>query len=320
MTCPYYEIVGESRQITLSRTSMEERFSLEFQLPDPDSQLEFEEYEFYGDGDDIRALQYAYTLTPLVRWMPDMLGNPTMLVLTDMRVAQKNNNDIYSVELTYTYDFEKGIGSTPGSGGDDSRPPEEIATLPYVKITFNTGGATEHITESLQVTLIATSTIYGRPAPDTGRAIGVGAKGEIAGYDRLAAGLSMQVTAYYFPQFYTMDFVNDVAGLTTKYNDSLFMTRPAGEVLLAGVSGGGTVVDIIPITFDFIFKQNLTDETDPQFPDLTMLGHDIVDYRYDEYYNGNADTVTMRPVWRFVHRIYEPGDYTELLLPPGLYL
>jgi len=99
------------------------------------------------------------------------------------------------------------------------------------------------------------------------------------------------------------------------YNNAEFLTRPIGEVQLLSVSGGGTIVDIIPLTFEFSISRNRTAVDDEGFPDLTMKGHDLLDYGLVETYDPTSKLTIVTPQYRIVHQIAEPADYTLLKLP-----
>ena len=102
---------------------------------------------------------------------------------------------------------------------------------------------------------------------------------------------------------------------TGTYNDKTYLGAEKGEVQLRAASGGGTVVDIIPITFDFHLGFNIEEQEDFGFPKLTMLGHDLLDYVFLHEFDETSGKILLRPTQRVVHKIATPEDYDRLELP-----
>ena len=320
----YVEILTDSRAFDLSRTSISQKLTIEFQLPtddiDPDELQEpvFDstKAEFLGHTDDVLALETAYSLVPLTRWLPGYEGNELLLVLDTLSVVQRDNYDWWKAEASYKYDYNAGTGSAAGESevGD--------LTLPYIKIGFKTGNETTRITESLEIvdTTISSDADMLRDAPNTGYAIGATADG-IEGTEVYSGGLQLQITAYYFPEQITLAFINTLANLffplgRAVTNNNIFLGYQAGEVLLKGWDGSTAVTDVIPITFDFDVKKNMVNFSDPGFEDnITCEGHDLLDYRYVKKFDEDAQTEIQFPCFRFIHRVYEKADFSILGFP-----
>ena len=132
----------------------------------------------------------------------------------------------------------------------------------------------------------------------------------------------LQITVYYIPSYITLAFANLIKSLVNgkkgkgSYNHLPFLGAATGEVQLMGASGGGIVVDVIPITFDFSLKNNIINQPDPGFPNVTALGHDVIDYWFfHEFDNNNSKKIVMAPEFRYVHRLASPENYKLLKIP-----
>ena len=210
MPIQYVEILTDSRAFDVSRTSISQKLTIEFRLPlsesDPDELQEpvFDstKAEFLNATDDVLALETAYSLVPLTRWLPGYEGNELLLVLDTLSVVQRDNYDWWKAEPRYKYDYNAGTGSAVGEGEVGDK------TLPYIKIGFKSGNETTRITESLELVSSTQSNDpdMARGVPNTGKAIGVTADG-IEGTEVYSGGLQLQITAYYYPEEITLGFI-----------------------------------------------------------------------------------------------------------------
>jgi hypothetical protein len=137
----------------------------------------------------------------------------------------------------------------------------------------------------------------------------------VAGAEVYASGLTLQITAYYFPQFMTFSLLNLVAQYFPCTNSDIFLGYEPGEVLILGCDGSATVTDIVPKTFSIEIKNNIVNRPDPPFPDLTCTGHSILDYRYVKELEEEGQMLTQLPVYRIVHRGYESRPLALLGFP-----
>ncbi len=308
----YVEILTESRGISMGRTSADQTIVVQFQL-DPDTLPEYGLASFLGATDDVLALEFAYTLFPDGRWLPGSDGTDIFLVITTLRIEQVNNFGWWKATAEYKYDSNTGQGSS-GS----TRPLPGDWTLPYIKIGFSVGNRTKNITQSLE--LIDSTQVIGplqRELPcfdRTGNAIGV-SEDNITGADIYSAGLELQITAYYFPQYITFTFLDLLATMCPSVNSDPFLAYQPGEVLLKGCDGSATVVDIVPITFNVEIAKNIKDRPDPPFPDLTCDGHHLLDYRYIKSLDPCAQQLGQLPTFRFIHKVYEEKPFAALGFP-----
>lgn len=320
MSCPYTEVLSESRAISATRTGTSQTIVIEFSLPtDETGDLMSPVFHlgastFLGESDDVLALETAYSLIPLTRWLPSSTGEPLLLELESLDVTQVSNYDRWKAVAEYTFDSNRGRGAG-GQDPDSTDPPGP--SLPYMRWGFTVGGQTRNITTARSTP--GKVTRVGGPALPAEDHIPIGmTKDGIAGADVPGGGLTLQLTGFFYPETIDLDYIDGLTDLlnpTSNMNDAPFLGRLAGEVLILGASGGGTLFDIVPITFDFSIKPNKLNEPDAPFPDLTCFGHDLLDYIYLEEIDAAAQTQIMKPTYRYIHYVHKLGDFTKLKLP-----
>jgi len=319
MPVPYVEILTESREFSLDLTSSQQTISIQFKLPvnesDPDLLKEpvFNDPVFLGETDDILALETAYNLFPVGRYAPNYNGDGNYHVLSDLSVKQINNSDWWSAVGTYKFNNNTGQGGGQAAPGD--------LTLPYVKIGFAGGGDTVHITQSLEITSRVSRETDPRPLPcNVDNAIGV-TEDSIEGADVYAGGLILNITAYYFPNSITKEFLQICANLFSPRNctnSEPFLDFATGEVLLLRMTGDYTLNDIIPITFEVSVMNNIVDQPDPPFSNLNAKGHQLLDYRYVKELDACGQFLQTLPTYRFIHTVYREVDFDDLGFPTEL--
>jgi hypothetical protein len=190
-------------------------------------------------------------------------------------------------------------------------PELEGGSAEYVEIGFSMDGGTQTVTKSISVRSSHSATSIGGTPPNLFGAIGY-TKNGVEGTERLTRGLTFSLTAYFPPSVWNAAYIKLLYNLSKRYNDDVFFTFAPGEVLFLNASGQGSYYKMVPVTFNFLASPNISGATDPGFPPLTMLGHDVVDYLYYEGTDGTSDDLIMVPSFRYVHQIYEPGDLALL--------
>jgi hypothetical protein len=319
MSCDYVEILTESRPINVTQTSTEQDIVIQFRLPTTElddgttTTTTPSPYSFLGDDADVLALETAYSILPMGRWMPTNGGDPVYLILDNIRLSEVDNYGWWKATAHYVFNVNT------GQGGNRPEAPESM-TLPFIRVGFAVGNRTKTITQSLQVRsrIQTMGPLGGRPLPDEafeGNAIGV-SEDNIIGAEVYTSGLTLQITGYYFPEKVTLPWIVALAELFPSLNASTFLGVFApGEALLIGADGASTVGEIIPITYTVEIKRHVINRPDPPFPNITCEGHDIIDYRYIKNLLPNASILTQVPAYRVVHRGYEYKDFTMLGLP-----
>jgi hypothetical protein len=185
----------------------------------------------------------------------------------------------------------------------------------YVRIidddeyTFDTGGGTQRITQSLET--INSYAPSGLTAPDFGGAIGVS--------DDRVEGVDVTIPAYQFTETHriaaaTVDTSYRVAlaGLTGRYNNDTFRGFAAGEVVFKGAAGTKRAGDDFwSITFRFEVSANVSGLSIGGMT-IDKLGQHYLWVRYADYADTAASALVKRPVAAYVERVSEPGDFSTL--------
>lgn len=305
MTCEYLEVLKESRKIDIGRTSAAQAIVIQFEVID--GSPAFVNGDFLEAEDDVLALEMAYSIFPTIRLLPDYFGNAVVLSLDAISLEQVNTT-WWRATANYKYDLNTGQG-----GNDGSNPDAE--TLPYIRINFAIGDGTRTITEALESTaVVKSSQVFEDDLPDLGKAIGVTDDG-IEGAEIAGSGLMLEITVFYFPEVVTFTWIRDLAEVIPAVNNAEFLTFEEGEVLVKAASGGGTIGEIVPITYSLEIKRNITEEDDYPFPELTMEGHQLVDYTFARELDNNVERLFIKPRYRRVHTVHKKKDLAILKVP-----
>ncbi len=214
---------------------------------------------------------------------------------------------------------------TYGPTGGATEPLEEGETA----ITFETGGATQHILQSLATS--DTSGTDGDDPADYGQAIGV----EIVDGRAQVKGCEIERTAFRFSvtkcyAFEDLPAPGDVFKLTAKTNKTAFsvtdsrvglsLSFAAGEVLFLGASfNGPRGDDLAEMTFRFAASPNREDVNLGGGTDKVDIGgweYVWVVYKEAESSGGKPSVIAV-PRWVYVEQVYEDGDFDVLRLGAG---
>lgn len=296
------EIHKESRKFTGDYTSTSQEMVYTIVIGE-------EFYPAFGDEDQSTlAIQIGWLILPNFRILPGQQDVPVLLMLNQMQMEQIGRR---SYKITGSYAYNANTGFSGQAGSDD----EESEILPQIRINFTVGGDTKHITKSITTMGSARSTPEAgfETPPDLQGAIGA-TKDSIAGADIPDDNLRLQVTVYYKPQFVNFALMTKFKKLVGRLNGETFMGQPKRSVMFLGASGGGTVLDIIPITFDLDLKDypSRDDEGFPDLPDGTSP-FDIIDYLWKSTFKvGDGDFVIAEPIYRYVHIVHESASFSVL--------
>ena len=179
----------------------------------------------------------------------------------------------------------------------------------HSEYSFDTGGGTQHITQSL-----ATMGIYaapGRIAPDFHGAIGV-TKDSIEGVD-ITVPIHNFTETHYLPKVYvTGAYKINLFRLTGKVNNVTFRGLAAGEVLFLGASGSIRSEDDWEITFRFCGSPNRRNVQIGNITGIVKMGWDYMWVWYEDTEDAFAHVLVKAPVAVYVERVYEFGDFSVL--------
>lgn len=308
----YVEILLESREINAGWNSVSQTITLGFQL-DPAATPTDPGHEFLGSATDVIALQRAFTLLPLFKILPDSDDNDVILTRNNLRLREKNNYGWWIATCTYEFSVEG--GGSGGRGLAETPDPNVVAdnVLDTIQLNFGSGSTpTKHITQSFSTNTVAAVGAVGPAAvlPTLNRTIGA-TKDGIVGVDVPDNSLDIQVTAYYRPSFVNNAFITRFKNLKGKTNTEVFLGQAIGEVLFLDWSGGGTIYDIVPITFTFSIKENQPTYSDGVFPDASVLGHQLIEYMYVEKAQVGPGINIQEPTYRVIHTIHSAASFAD---------
>ncbi|MCC7408665.1 MAG: hypothetical protein IT442_11385 [Phycisphaeraceae bacterium] len=178
--------------------------------------------------------------------------------------------------------------------------------------SFDTGGGTQHITQSLQT--IASHVPSGQTAPNFQGAIGATRDG--------VDGVDITVPVYRFSETHikadsavTGTYKGKVYSLTGKVNSGSFRGFNAGECLFLGASGskrGGASGEDWEITYSFAASPNRTGLTVGSITGIAKKGWEYLWVRYEDVEDTTAKALAKRPTAAYVEKVYELGDFGDL--------
>ena len=179
--------------------------------------------------------------------------------------------------------------------------------------TFDTGGGTQRITQSL-----ATVGIFapaGQTAPNFKGAIGVTDSG-VEGVDIAVPVYNFTETHVLADSVVTPTYKTLLSIMTGKVNSDAFRNFSPGEVLFLGATGSqrgapGAGGDW-EITFRFAASFNATGLTAGDITGIAKKGWEYLWVRYEDVEDAAAQTIVKQPVAAYVERVYLELPFTVL--------
>lgn len=178
--------------------------------------------------------------------------------------------------------------------------------------TFDTGGGTQHITQSLQT--MGKYAAAGTTAPDFGSAIGV-THDNVEGVDITIPVFQFSETHYLAPNLVTPSYQGTLFRLTGKVNSAPFRACDTGECLFLGASGSrrGTSLDADwEITFRFAGSPNMTGLTVGSITGIAKKGWEYMWVRYADSEDASAKVLVKKPVAVYVEKVYDLANFDLL--------
>jgi hypothetical protein len=174
--------------------------------------------------------------------------------------------------------------------------------------SFDTGGGTQHITQSLQT--VASYAASGTP-PNF--------KGAIAVTDNNVEGVDITVPVYNFSETHflpgsvvTPSYKATLFNLTGKVNNVSWKGFAQGEVLFLGASGTKRGLQAWEINYRFAASPNKTGIIIGDITGVDKKGWEYLWIRYAETEDATAKALVRRPVAAYVEQVYEYGDFSLL--------
>ena len=174
---------------------------------------------------------------------------------------------------------------------------------------FDTGGGTQHITQSKDT--VSSHAPSGSSAPDFGGAIGVTADG-VEGVDITVPIYQFSETHYLADSVVTPAYRGTLFYLTGKVNNGSFRGLAPGECLFLGASGSKRGEDDWEITFRFAGSPNVTGLTVGPISGINKKGWEYMWVRYADSEDTTAKVLVKKPVAVYIEKVYESASFTGL--------
>ena len=239
-------------------------------------------YFVFEAADEDSAIAAVYNNSPSAfMWMPR----------ESVTVEDRINEDTFKVIARY-------------QKADDQE--EEIPPAVY---TFDTGGGTQHITQSIE-----TVNRYPADAPDYKGAIGYDGE-NVAGVDIAQPTLNLTETHYFPEGVVTTGFIANLALRTGMVNGDGFRGFAPGEVLFLGASGSKRDDDENPlweITYRFAVSRN---RSNFRVGDITVgakWGWEYLWVRYGDEVDDAKKQIVKKPVAAYVEKVYDLTNFSGL--------
>lgn len=190
--------------------------------------------------------------------------------------------------------------------GVDARPDTGDSTF-----SFDTGGGTQHITQSLETVGAYGTHKDGTVAlvTDYGGAIGVSGR-NVEGCDIVVPVYNWTETHYLNDVYVTQAYRRALFWITGRINNASFRGFEPGEVLFMGASGTKRQEEDWEITFRFAASPNLIDLIVSNIAGIAKRGWEYMWVRYDDDEVGGG--LVMRPLAVYVERTYNYRDFSGM--------
>jgi hypothetical protein len=186
---------------------------------------------------------------------------------------------------------------------DPVEPPEPV-------FSFDTGGGTQHITQSIQ-----TISRHGPAATDKlGGAIGFDGE-NIEGVDIAIPVYNFSETHYKSAASVSLSYRLALFRTTGTVNSSSFKGFAAGEVLFLGASGsrrGDDADDDWEITYKFAAQQNRTGISVGEISGISKKGWEYLWVQYAPEVDTDHSQIVKKPVAVYIEKVYQDGNFGDL--------
>ncbi len=175
--------------------------------------------------------------------------------------------------------------------------------------TFDTGGGTQHITQSLQT--VGAYAPPGKTPPDFRGAIGA-THDSVEGVDITVPVYSFSETHYLNDAQVTSAYKGTLFNLTGRVNSEPFKGFAAGECLFLGASGSKRGGGDWEINYRFAASPNKTDLVIGDVEGIAKKGFEYLWVRYADAVDAAAQALVKRPIAVYVEQVYPAGDLNDL--------
>jgi hypothetical protein len=199
------------------------------------------------------------------------------------------------------------------------KPPAEVGESSF---SFDTGGGTQHITQSIST--IQRYAPPGKTAPDFKGAIGV-THDNVEGVDITVPVFNFTVRRRLPIAQWTAAYVGTLYALTGKVNNAGFSVTingntysfAAGECLFLGASGDeSSASEFVEVNYRFAASPNRTGITVGDIVNIAKKGWEYLWVRYADSEDAAAKAIIKKPVAAYVEKVYQDGAFGGLEPPP----
>ena len=173
--------------------------------------------------------------------------------------------------------------------------------------SFDTGGGTTHVTQSLQT--VNKYAPAGKIAPNFKGAIGV-THDSVEGTDVTIPVYNFTETHYIPIALVTGAYKATLFGLTGRTNNAGFKGFAIGEVLFLGASGSQRGEDDWEITFRFAASPNVSGLSVGDINAIDKKGWEYLWVRYADAEDENV--LVKQPIAAYVEKVYDEGNFAGL--------
>lgn len=177
------------------------------------------------------------------------------------------------------------------------------------QFTFDTGGGTQHVAQSLQT--VGAYPAAGEIAPNFHGAIGVN-QDQVEGTDVTIPVYNFTETHYIDDVLVTGGYKSTLFFLTGRVNNAGFKGFSTGEVLFLGASGSKRGFDDWEITFRFAASPNAAGLTLGNISGINKEGWHYLWVRFADDEDSGSNTLIKKPVAAYVEQVYEYGNFAGL--------
>ncbi|MBA2480903.1 MAG: hypothetical protein H0V44_09585 [Planctomycetes bacterium] len=182
---------------------------------------------------------------------------------------------------------------------------------PQPVFSFDTGGGTQHITQSRQ-----TVSRYG-PAASTELGGAIGFDGEnISGVDITVPVYAFSEVHYLTDAFVAPAYKGILFNLTGTVNSAPFRLLSAGECLFLGASGTKRGQDAWEITYKFAAQPNRIGLQVGTIGPIAKKGWEYLWVQYGDDVDTTAKILIKKPIAAYVEQVYNSADFALLGLGP----
>ncbi len=173
--------------------------------------------------------------------------------------------------------------------------------------SFDTGGGTQHITQSLET--VNSYALPGEDSPDLKGVIGVNTD-SVEGTDITIPVYNFTETHYILVPLVTGAYKAILFHMTGRVNAAPFKGFVPGEVLFMGASGSQRGQEDWEVTFRFAASPNAVNLKVGDITGIEKKGWEYLWVRYADAEDEN--TLVKQPIAAYVEKVYEEGDFSLL--------